>query len=162
MGLHHVPRVLPALSVILADLGQPAPSVWARAIGVSERTAWRWQAADEAPRAALLALYWVTRWGYSEIEAQARHELDTARLLVDSLRRDIAGLRARMAHLQAIGSFGASNDPLTDAPAPARSGSAGRDDGGRPPQLAAPAAARLPWRLQPGPGPHRQGRRRWA
>lgn len=111
MGLHHVPRQPPPLSLILDDLGHPPVRDWARAVGVSERTARRWQARDQAPRAVLLALYWVTRWGYSEIESQARHELQTAAALCEALRRDIRALQGRIAHLQAIGHFGCANDP---------------------------------------------------
>ena len=115
MGLHHVPRHVPPLSTLLADLGHPAPAAWARALGISERTAWRWQRSDRAPRPARLALYWVTTWGWSEIDSEARHTLRNATLLGDAYRREIATLRTRIARLEAIGDFGAANAPLIDA-----------------------------------------------
>lgn len=114
MGLHHIPKHPPPLSQILADLGRPAPRVWARAVGVSERTARRWEAADAAPRAVLLALFWVTRWGYSEVISMAGYELDLARGLAAAYQRENSALQARIAHLQLIGNFGASNDPLSN------------------------------------------------
>jgi hypothetical protein len=114
MSLHHIPKHLPTLSQILDDLSRPAPHVWSRVVGVSERTARRWEAADQAPRAVLLALFWVTRWGYSEVISQAMYELDLARGLAAAYRRENAALQARMTHLQAIGNFGASNDPLVE------------------------------------------------
>lgn len=116
MGLHRMPRHVPALSVLLDDLGRPAPRLWARPLGVSERTAWRWQASDDAPAAARLALFWVTRWGWSAVESEARHALDTAATLCDAYRREIAALQARLAHLQAIGDFGSANAPTRSLP----------------------------------------------
>jgi hypothetical protein len=114
MGLHHVPDYVPALSVLLNDLGRPSPREWARVVGVSARTAYRWQIQDTAPRAVLLALFWATRWGYSLVESQARHELDTADGLLKAYRRDIAALQARVAHLVATGDFGCANEPIAD------------------------------------------------
>ncbi len=111
-----MPRNLPALSTLLDDLGHPPPRLWSRPLGVSERTAWRWQASDQAPAAARLGLFWVTRWGWSEVESEARHALDTAALLCDAYRREIAVLQARLAHLQAIGDFGSANAPTRSLP----------------------------------------------
>lgn len=107
-----MPRYLPALSVLLEDLGHPAPRLWARALGISERTAARWLAADDAPQMARLALFWVTRWGWSAVESEARFALDTSRQLCDAYRRDIAALQARIDRMQRIGHFGCANDPV--------------------------------------------------
>ncbi|MEN9924379.1 MAG: hypothetical protein RL268_505 [Pseudomonadota bacterium] len=112
MSLHHMPRYLPALSVLLEDLGQPAPRQWARALGISERTAARWQAADDAPVMARLALFWVTRWGWSAVECEARFAVTTAHALCDSYRREIAALQAQVTRLQRLGGFGSANDPV--------------------------------------------------
>lgn len=111
MALHRMPRQLPALQSILDDLGNPAPAAWARALGVSERTAWRWQAAGHAPRAAMLALYWLTRWGWSAIESEALYAVDLLRSYRRTAEAEIASLRAELARLQALGDFGAANDP---------------------------------------------------
>jgi predicted DNA-binding transcriptional regulator AlpA len=111
MGLAKLPRQLPPLSALLRDLGNPRPAAVARALGVSERTAWRWLADDEAPRSALLALYWLTSWGASEVVSDARQAIGIARGLADALQRENAALRAEIGRLGAIGDFGSANDP---------------------------------------------------
>ncbi len=111
MSLQKLPRQMPPLSALLRDLGDPKPAAVARALGVSERTCWRWVADDEAPRAALLALFWLTSWGWSEVEAEARHTLTTAHALSDALQRENTALRAEIGRLQALGDFGSANDP---------------------------------------------------
>lgn len=116
MGLHRIPRDLPSLAMILDDLGRPSPAAWGRAIGVSERTAWRWQAAGSAPRAATLALYWLTRWGWSAIESEALYAVDLLRSYRRTTEAEIASLRAEIGRLQALGDFGAANDPSRAAP----------------------------------------------
>lgn len=112
MTLHRMPRSTPALSVLLQSLGDPAALELARALAVSERTARRWQRADQAPRAAMVALYFVSRWGWSEIESDALYAIDTARALSKALREENAALWAALSRLQGIGDFGCANDSL--------------------------------------------------
>lgn len=112
MSLHHLPRYVPALSTLLDDLGRPAPLAWALALGISERTAWRWQTADAAPLAARLALYWVTHRGWSEHRAEGQFALDTMHALCDAYRRQIAALQGQSDRLQRLGHFGSANDPV--------------------------------------------------
>ena len=147
MGLHRIPRDLPSLAMMLDDLGRPAPAAWGRAIGVSERTAWRWQAAGSAPRAAMLALYWLTRWGWSAIESEALYAVDLLRTVQRTSQAEIAALRSEIGRLQALGDFGCANDPashLVASPRPARRAGtlasiAGRADG-RPSGVGSPLA----------------------
>jgi hypothetical protein len=115
MTLHRLPRTLPPLATLLADLGNPAPREWARALGVSERTAWRWQAAGKAPRAVALALFWVTRWGWSQIESEALYAVDLLRSTSRAAQAEKMALRAEIERLASIGDYGAANDPTPHA-----------------------------------------------
>lgn len=115
---------LPPLPLILGDIGNPSPRHLARALGVSERTAYRWISDGAAPRAAALALFSITRWGASARDVEAFRRLDDWRGLAQAREREIATLRAEIARLQAIGDFGAANDPSALAARPARPASA--------------------------------------
>jgi hypothetical protein len=108
--LSRAPRALPALPLLLADLGNPSAARIGRALGVSERTAWRWLAAGDAPRPATLALYWLTSWGWSAIEADARNRVAMAEAMAAALARERDALQAENARLRACGDFGCAND----------------------------------------------------
>lgn len=110
------PRQLPPLDVLLRDLGNPAAALTARALGVSERTVYGWQASGQAPRPAHLALFWESRWGQSVAECEAINGERWARGQVQALEREAATLRARVAYLERVGRFGSANAP-TLAPA---------------------------------------------
>jgi predicted DNA-binding transcriptional regulator AlpA len=60
--------------MILADLDNPPTRRVARVLGLSERSIYRYTATDDAPRVALLALFWLTRWGRAAIDAQATND----------------------------------------------------------------------------------------
>lgn len=99
--LNRLPRQLPPLAMMLADIGHPTPRAIGRALGVTERTARRWMAAGHAPRPAMLALFWVTSWGASSVDAEAHRAAvlyaEHARALADektALQRDLARLLA--------------------------------------------------------------------
>lgn len=95
--LVHIPRQLPPLSALLDDLGQPRPHALARALGVSARTVQRWIARDDAPRPALLALFWLSRWGRSVVECAAVNEAAALRGMLDALKRS-GGVAPLLAH----------------------------------------------------------------
>lgn len=119
--MFRAPRQLPPLDSLLLDIGQPAPAVIARALGVTERTVYGWLAKGEAPRPAALALWWETSWGRSEIECNAVNGERVARALVSGLERQNATLVARVAYLESVGAFGSANGPLflgREAPQP--------------------------------------------
>jgi predicted DNA-binding transcriptional regulator AlpA len=105
------PRQLPPLSLMLGDLGDPAPRVLARGLGVSVRTVQRWIAADQAPRAVMLAVFWSTRWGRSTIEAHAYNEAAQAFGLAECYRRERDALRRELARVLAAADFGSANEP---------------------------------------------------
>lgn len=109
---------MPSLSIVLDDLGGPPASVIARALGVSPRTVGRWIAADFAPRPAMLALFWLTRWGRDARETQA---VNDARMAVQVARSHELVAQERLAqleHLLSVGEFGAANAPLIGQPLP--------------------------------------------
>ena len=111
MILREKRRVLPTFRQIVADLGAPSASVVARALGVHTRTVERWQAADRAPRAALLALYWSTSWGQSELNCELHNRATAYTGHLESLRRENEALRREMARVLAAGDFGSANAP---------------------------------------------------
>ena len=81
---------IPPLSVLLDSI--PArPHQLARHLGVSVATLNRWRRADQAPRAAMLALFWESPWGRSFAHAavfnEARQQAALARSLADALHQ---------------------------------------------------------------------------
>jgi hypothetical protein len=112
--LSRAPKYLPPLSVILQDLGAPKPASVAQTLGVTERTVKRWMREDQAPRAALMALFWLTRYGVSIIEADAHNELAMHAGMVSCLRTENAALAKHIQHLLRIGAFGSANAPIVD------------------------------------------------
>lgn len=102
----------PPLSYLLDDLLTSDPAAIAAHLGVSTATLARWKKADQAPRAALLALFYESRWGYSLLESTAHNGEACARRHAESLQRENAMLRARIARLEALGGFGSANAPV--------------------------------------------------
>jgi hypothetical protein len=112
-----LPRRVPALSILLDDIGNPDPAAIAKTLGVSLSTVYRWKAKDTAPRAVLLALYYATQWGRSDVNC---HAVNDARLYsgyAGVLRTELDAANAKLARLGQIGDFGSANDPAPGAPA---------------------------------------------
>lgn len=107
------PKHLPPFSVILSDLiGPKTPESIAKHLGISASTARRWLTRNEAPRAAMLALFWETRWGQSIVDCEAVNQARMQEGLNRALKNENASLRARIARLEALGKgFGAANEP---------------------------------------------------
>lgn len=105
------PRATPALSQLLPDLGNPSPREIARFLDVTERTVFRWHAADKAPRAAMLALFWESSYGLSALNAELHNAALVHKSHADSLARHVVNLERRIARLEKIGDFGSSNVP---------------------------------------------------
>lgn len=112
--LHLIPRSVPSFRELSADCGNPSAPDLARALGVTERTVYRWQA-GEAPQAARLALFWVTPWGWSAHQAEARRVLADWRMLAEARQRELDALRAEVDHLVSLGDFGSANAPRWSA-----------------------------------------------
>lgn len=87
-SVEHMPRAIPVWATILDDLGRPPADRIAKALGVGRTTVFRWTADDSAPRVACLALFWLTRWGRSQINAQATRDAVTAVSLVRALSEE--------------------------------------------------------------------------
>lgn len=102
---------------MLEDMGNPSPSAVGNLLGVHERTAYRWQAKDEAPRAALLALFWETSWGRQWVHAITFNEARAQAQLAESRLSTIERLERRIAYLERVGQYGSANAP-TFTPAP--------------------------------------------
>ncbi|CAN7306023.1 hypothetical protein [Acidovorax delafieldii] len=105
------PRSIPALSQLLPDLGQPSPREIARYLDVSERTVYGWKATDNAPRSALLALFWESSYGLSALDAELHNSVAVWRNLSESLNHEAQMLRVRIARLEKMGGFGSANAP---------------------------------------------------
>lgn len=110
------PRATPALSLLLPDLGNPSPREIARYLGVTERTIYAWKAANHAPRAAMLALFWESSYGRSALDCELHNSAMVHKLHADSLARHVVNLETRIARLEKIGSFGSANAPSLVAP----------------------------------------------
>lgn len=77
-----------------------------------------------APRAVLVALFVESRFGRSQINASAHNDAAMYAGLADCLRRDVATLQARIAYLERVGDFGASNAPSLSVSTAAAAGPA--------------------------------------
>jgi len=110
--LHQLPSKLPIWQLILDDLGNPPPKRIAKALEISERTAYRYNQAGHAPKAVSLALFWLTRWGRSQINERAVWDAQEAVGFVDCLRREVQRLTDENTRLMALGHFGSANEPI--------------------------------------------------
>jgi hypothetical protein len=110
------PRTVPIWPLLLDDLGNPPSARVAKVLGVSLRTVRRWNKAQRAPRVACLALFWLTRWGRSQIDAQAVNDCMVAVSYATGLESQVRALQTELAHVLAIGEFGAANDPAEIPP----------------------------------------------
>lgn len=110
-SLVYMPKRIPALREMLADIGNPHPKEIAKALKVTERSVWRWLSKDKAPHTAMLAIYWLTRWGVSEIDAAAHNAAIYSAGQARALQEELEAIRARLARVSQIGNFGSSNDP---------------------------------------------------
>lgn len=109
--LNRLPRQLPPLSLILEDLGRPTPAAIAAAIGAPERSVRRWIATDHAPRPAMLALFWLTRWGMSLVDCEAGRLADLHGAMARCRQAELDELRGVLARVLRIADLGAANDP---------------------------------------------------
>lgn len=113
-----LPRQLPAFSTLLDDLGQPSPADLAAWLDVHPRTVLRWIKENHAPRASLLALFWLTRWGASELECAAINDAARLASMVDAMGAQVVALQRELARVVAAGDFGTANAPTVRPLAP--------------------------------------------
>ena len=113
-SIGHAPRSLPIWQTILDDLGNPHPAAVARLLGLGARTVYRYNRDGQAPRHVCLALFWLTRWGRSEVHCQAVADCQVAVAYANSLEREVSRLRSDLARVLAVGDFGSANAPTLD------------------------------------------------
>jgi hypothetical protein len=101
----------PTFRAMVADLGHPSARVLARALGVHARTVERWTAADKAPRAPMLALWWLTSWGQSELSCELHNRATAYAGHIEAVKRENDALRRELARVLSAGDFGCSNAP---------------------------------------------------
>lgn len=113
--LYRLPRSIPPVPALLADLQHPTAGQLAQALDVSQRTVWRWQQAGAWPRPVELSLFFASSWGWSAVECDARYRVATAEGLADALRRELAASRSEVQRLAALGVYGSANMPTMRA-----------------------------------------------
>ena len=96
---------------MVLDLGNPGGEVLAPILGVHPRTVRRWAAKDAAPRSALLALFWLTRWGQSELDADLAMQAANYTGHIEAVKRENDALRRELARVLSAGDFGSANAP---------------------------------------------------
>ena len=117
--LNRLPKSTPSFQALLEDIGSPSDQAIAKALGVTTRTIKTWRTKG-APRPVLLSLFWITRWGMSETNAEVLDLSDMHYNLTVAQRLEIKRLHSVIDQLQRIGQFGAANDPLNTGMPPPR------------------------------------------
>lgn len=110
--LCRLPSGVPSLGRLLAEVGNPSPFYLARAMHVPTKTAAKWIEEDNAPRSVMLALFWLTKWGVSMIEADAHNAAVLSAQVAASSLREVDALRDTLGRVERIADFGSANDPL--------------------------------------------------
>lgn len=95
-SVERAPRTVPTWDLILDDLGRPNAARIAKVLGIGRSTVYRWIEAHQAPKMACLALFWLTRWGHSEIHTSATNDAILTAQLARSLHEECQALRARL------------------------------------------------------------------
>jgi hypothetical protein len=111
-SIHHAPSTLPIWQLILEDLAHPSAHQIGKVLGVGTRTVYRWNRTGHAPRSAALALFWLTRWGRSQVHTQATNDALMAVALARSLGDELELVRGQLARVLALADTGAANRPL--------------------------------------------------
>lgn len=106
------PTQLPPLSLLLDDIGSPGADRLAKTFAVSRAEAMSWLRNDQAPRAVMLSLFWLTRWGRSVISAEATNDAAMAYGRCRALERELETERDRTRRLLQLGNFGSANAPM--------------------------------------------------
>ncbi len=108
--LNRLPGWPPTLADMLPELGYPKAAEIGRAFGVTERTAKGW-IKNGAPRAVLLALYWLTSHGQRNLNADLHNYAQAHAGMAQAQARQIKALEAQIDRLARLADFGSANDP---------------------------------------------------
>lgn len=103
-------RDLPDLETMIQDTGL-APDEVAEYLNVSPRTLRHWRKAGAAPRPAMLALFFATRWGLSWVEAEAVNQCMLASQRARFAEQRCAKLLQQVAALEKL-TTGAANSGI--------------------------------------------------
>jgi hypothetical protein len=95
-SIEKMPRDLPLWELLVTDLGRPPAARIARALGVGVSSVYRWNAAGSAPRMACLSLFWLTRWGRSQVNTDAVNDAAMCAQLARSWRDECNRLAAKL------------------------------------------------------------------
>jgi predicted DNA-binding transcriptional regulator AlpA len=109
--LKKLPRRTPPLADMISDLSA-TPAQVAQALHVDKSTIYRWLTVGKAPRCAELSIYWLTRWGQSEIDTEMWNAANVYRGFAYALERENMQLREDVARLLQLGEYGSANDPI--------------------------------------------------
>lgn len=88
------------------------PAEVAKALDVGVSTVYRWLQQNNAPRPAMLALFWLSRWGQSAIDCDMHNRSAVFEGLAKALERELWQQNQDFAKLAQIGHYGSANDPL--------------------------------------------------
>lgn len=111
---HRLPRQFPSFGTLVDDVLCSRRAL-AIVLDVHPRTLQRWIDADDAPRTAILAVFWLTRWGVSTIAADAHNAATAQAGLAAALRVELMKAQRQIARMQrAIDAVptGAANAPV--------------------------------------------------
>eukprot|EP01036_Dinobryon_divergens_P039947 gene39947-52734_t len=97
------------LRMFIDELG--GPKQVHKYLDVSERTVWHWLSTGRVPRAAVLALFWESRWGRSQIFTEQVNEIQLRDRQVCSRQGQYQKAKDIVAGLRAIHA-GSANEPL--------------------------------------------------
>lgn len=104
---------MPHVETMLNSLGNDAAV--AKFLGVSLRTVKKYRKEGQAPRAAMLALFWETPWGISVADCKAVNDARMAYSKAVLLERENEVLKGQVLKLEKeleASSYGAANAPI--------------------------------------------------
>lgn len=106
-----LPQELPPLRQLLDNIGRPGAHELAKAFEVPERTAASWVRKGSAPRAVLLALFWVSDWGRTAADSESHSLAKMRGTRVPVLQGEADRLRGELARVLTHARFETANDP---------------------------------------------------
>lgn len=92
---------MPPLRLMIADIPASTDKI-ARHLGITARTLGRYIAADQAPRAVMLGLFWETRWGRSAADCEAANYGAVQAGLAHALKRENTALRHQITRMETM------------------------------------------------------------
>lgn len=104
---------LPHLETMLNALGND--ELVAKFLGVTVRTIQKYRKEGQAPRPVMLALFWETPWGVSQLECEATNQARMAYTKARILERENEVLRGQLLQMEKelqSSSYGAANGPI--------------------------------------------------